>query len=71
MKFVNVEAGVLRSLKAYKVAQGMADGAATAWATANLAAGVAQVNGVLATNKRDPEGGVTAAFVALKAWAQS
>jgi hypothetical protein len=71
IQLMNVEAGVFRALKAYKVETGSSDADATRWATANLSEGVSRVKGVLDRHKRDPEGGVDAAFAALKVWAQS
>lgn len=67
----NVQASVLRALRAYKLEQGMTDAAATAWATANLNAGVVRVMPIMAQYKVNPETGVLAAFADLKAWAQT
>jgi hypothetical protein len=71
MPVMTIEASVLHALKAYKIEKGMPEKAAAAWATAKLNEGVARVNAVLAQHKRDLEAGTSAAFVDLKAWAQS
>jgi hypothetical protein len=71
MANTNVETGVLRALKAYKIEKGLSDAAATAWAAANLNAGVARFQAVLALPRYRREGGSEAAFVDLKAWAQT
>jgi len=72
MTVINIEAGVLLRLKAYKIANGMSEAAADAWAAANLNAGVARFNAALAQHKRDlrSEAGIEAGCADLKAWAQ-
>jgi hypothetical protein len=71
---LNVEAGVLKRLKALRLAKGDSESAATAWATSHQAAGVARVNAVLALpehrNTRG-EGHIEAANADLKAWAMA
>ena len=73
MSVHNLDAGVLLSLKAYKVEKGMAPAAAESWAKANLAEGIARVRSVLRLpdNGRDFENGTRTAFAALKTWSQS
>lgn len=71
MQVINIEAGVFRALKAYKVEKGLSDAAAAEWAVANLKEGVARFRTTLGQHKRDPETGVEEAYVALKTWAQS
>jgi len=66
----DIEVGVLRALKAYKIEKGMSASAAEAWAAANLKLGVGRFKGVLARHPRDDEGSAKAAFADLKAWAQ-
>jgi hypothetical protein len=66
----NIEVGVLRALKAYKIEKGLSPSAAAAWADANLNIGVGRFKAVLA-HRRDPEAGVEAAFADLKTWAQT
>jgi len=71
VQVINVEAGVLKALKAYKIEKGMPDADAASWADVHLNEGVILVNDVLAKNRQHPEGGVDEAFAALKKWAQS
>lgn len=66
----NLEAGVLRALKAYKIEKGLSTNAAETWAAANLNAGVARYKAILAQHRGGGESGDKAAFSDLKAWAQ-
>ena len=67
----DIEVGVLRALKAYKIEKGLSAAAAEAWAAANLKVGVARFNAVRARHPRDDEGSAKAAFSDLKTWAQA
>jgi len=67
----NVQASVLRALKAYKLEKGLSDSAATAFATAKLSEGMTRARAIMAQHRLDPEGGIRAAFADLKTWAQS
>jgi hypothetical protein len=67
----DVETGVRRALKDYKVASGMSEAQAAAWADANLSAGVGVFKAAAAPHRRDPDAILEVGFSALKAWAQS
>jgi hypothetical protein len=72
MAHLNIEAGVLRALTAYKAEGGASDQTAAAWATSHLTAGVAQFNSVLNLKKKRTIDDLPAeeeAFENLKTWA--
>ena len=68
---INIEAGVLRALKAYKIEKGSPDVAADQWASANLNEGVSRFQAVLGKHRKDLDTGLEEAYEALKNWAQS
>jgi hypothetical protein len=70
VELLNLEAGVLRALTAYKIESGLPDAVAARWATANLQEGIALFKAAYAVPQEDIEIAVQAAFAALKTWAQ-
>jgi hypothetical protein len=68
---LNLESGVLRALKSYKMEKGLSDQVATKWATDNLKTGVSRFQAVMVKHRQDGEAGLEAAYADLRAWAQS
>lgn len=69
---MNIEDGVARALKAYKIEKGMTEADAVAWTRAHLAEGILRFKTIFNVRAvRDPDGAAEAAFGDLKAWANS
>lgn len=66
----NIDAGVRRALRAYRIESGCAGDESDAWADAHLADGIDRWRTEFSAHA-DPLTGTEAAFRVLKAWAQA
>jgi hypothetical protein len=73
MEVRNLDIGVRRALRAYKLEKGLSEAAADVFANAKLAEGMARVKAItdLLKNVGDRESVIAQAFADLKVWAQA